>query len=70
MASHNILFLYICKKHDSVSHAALRLALLKLGVSDKLVEIIESFHERIKVHLQSEGELSEEIYVVGGRGVY
>ena len=51
---------------DSVPHAALWIALRKLGVPDDLLTLIKSFHQDMKARLRVDGEMLEEIKVANG----
>ena len=54
------------KAYDSVPHEALWVAISKLGISQRLIDIISSFHENKKARIHVEGELLEEIEVENG----
>ena len=60
------LFVDLRKTFDSVPRAALWCALRMLGVPDRVVDIIRSFHEDMKASVRIKGELLEEIDVGNG----
>ena len=70
MCVHNseqyLVFVDLCKMHDSVPCMVLGIALWKLGVPDDLITLIKSFHQDIKARLRVDGNLLEEIEVANG----
>ena len=59
-------FIDLKKAYDSVPWDAMWLALRKLGVPEKTVQLIRSFHSGMEANICVEGELLEEISVENG----
>ena len=59
-------FIDLKKAYDSVPRDAMWLALKKLGVPEKTVQLIRSFHSGMEANICVEGELLEEISVENG----
>ena len=59
-------FIDLKKAYDSVPRDAMWLALRKLGVPEKTVQLIRSFHSGMEANICIEGELLEEISVENG----
>ena len=61
-----LIFVDLHKAYDSVPQEALRLALLKLGVPETLVELVKSFNNNMNASVKVDGELLEEFEVTNG----
>ena len=61
-----LIFVVLEKAYDLVPREALWVELSKLGIPQLLIDIISSFHENMKVRINVEGELLEEIEVENG----
>ena len=59
-------FIDLKKAYDLVPRDAMWLALRKLGVPEKTVQLIRSFHSGMEANICVEGELLEEISVENG----
>ena len=59
-------FIYLKKAYDSVPRDAMWLALRKLGVPEKTVQLIRSFHSGMEANICVESELLEEISLENG----
>ena len=46
----------LSKAYDSVPHAALWIALWKLGVPENVIDLVKSFHEDMKVRVRIDGK--------------
>ena len=56
-------FIDLKKAYDSIPRCALWTALRKLGVPEKTIQLIRSFHQNMEARISLEGELSEAIEV-------
>ena len=65
-AKHNLIFMDLKKAYDSLPHEALWVNLRKLGIPDHLIDIIISFHDKMKAKLQVDGERIREVEVENG----
>ena len=61
-----LIFVDLRKAYDSVPRAGLWAALKKLGVPDRLIGIVRSFHENMKANIRVDDELCDEIEVENG----
>ena len=61
-----VTFIDLKKAYDSVPRSALWLALSKLGVPERTVDLIRSFHENMQDRVQLDGTLSDEINIKNG----
>ena len=59
-------FVDLKKAYDSVPRKGMWLALKKLGVPEKTVNLIEAFHSNMKAKIRVDGELLEDIGVENG----
>ena len=59
-------FVDLKKAYDSVPRKGMWLALKKLGVPEKAVNLIEAFHSNMKAKIRMDGELLEDIRVENG----
>jgi hypothetical protein len=60
------LFVDLKKVYDLVPRMAMWCALEKLGISDCIIDIIQSFHDGMHVWVHIDGETLEEIAVENG----